>query len=356
MAKTSMKSTALESRVSLHQHGVAAWLGQLTTRYGLPVICVVLVIVFSLTTPSFASLLTLQAILDSKSKIALLALAATIPMIVGKIDLNVGFGIVLWHILAITLQVEYGFSWPVAVAIVLALSALYGLLNGILVALADIDSFVATLGSGTVLYAIALWHSGGRQIVGDLPDAFIALHHSDLFGIPVVAFYVLFAAVVLWVITEHTPIGRCMYAVGGNPVAAALNGIAVNRYTIGAFIASSTLTGFTGVIIAAEQGVGQASVGMDYLLPALVGAFLGSTTIRPGRVNVWGTVVGIAVLAIGIAGIQQFGGAFWVEPLFNGATLLLSITLAGYAQRRRALNKKLVQRAQTPAPGSSVTQ
>ena len=102
--------------------------------------------------------------------------------------------------------------------------------------------------------------------------------------------------------------------------------------------------------------VGQASVGMDYLLPALVGAFLGSTTIRPGRVNVWGTVVGIAVLAIGIAGIQQFGGAFWVEPLFNGATLLLSITLAGYAQRRRALNKKLVQRAQTTAPGSSVTQ
>lgn len=356
MAKTSMKSTALESHVSLHEHGAAAWLGQLTTRYGLPVICVVLVIVFSLTTPSFASLLTLQAILDSKSKIALLALAATIPMIVGKIDLNVGFGIVLWHILAITLQVEYSFSWPVAVAIVLALSALYGLLNGILVALADIDSFVATLGSGTVLYAIALWHSGGRQIVGDLPDAFIALHHSDLFGIPVVAFYVLFAAVVLWIITEHTPIGRCMYAVGGNPVAAALNGIAVNRYTIGAFIASSTLTGFTGVIIAAEQGVGQASVGMDYLLPALVGAFLGSTTIRPGRVNVWGTVVGIAVLAIGIAGIQQFGGAFWVEPLFNGATLLLSITLAGYAQRRRALNKKLVQRAQTTAPGSSVTQ
>jgi len=346
MAKTSMKSTALESRVSLHEHGAATWLGQLTTRYGLPAICVVLVIVFSLTTPSFASLLTLQAILDSKSKIALLALAATIPMIVGKIDLNVG----------ITLQVEYGFSWPVAVAIVLVLSALYGLLNGILVALADIDSFVATLGSGTVLYAIALWHSGGRQIVGDLPDAFIALHHSDLFGIPVVAFYVLFAAVVLWIITEHTPIGRCMYAVGGNPVAAALNGISVNRYIIGAFMTSSTLTGFTGVIIAAEQGVGQASVGMDYLLPALVGAFLGSTTIRPGRVNVWGTVVGIAVLAIGIAGIQQFGGAFWVEPLFNGATLLLSITLAGYAQRRRALNKKLVQRAQSPASGSSVTQ
>lgn len=275
-----------------------------------------------------------------------MALAATIPMIVGKIDLNVGFGIVLWHILAITLQVEYGFSWQMAVLTVLVVSALYGLLNGILVALADIDSFVATLGSGTVLYAVALWHSGGRQIVGDLPDAFIALHHTEIAGIPIVAFYVLIVAIILWLITEHTPLGRCMYAVGGNPAAARLNGISVNRFTIGAFIASSVLTGFSGVLIAAEQGVGQASVGMDYLLPALVGAFLGSTTIRPGRVNVWGTVVGIAILAIGIAGIQQFGGEFWVEPLFNGATLLLSITLAGYAQRRRLLNQKAVQRSQ----------
>ncbi|HAT4911766.1 TPA: ABC transporter permease [Serratia marcescens] len=356
MSKTSVKSTALEQRVSLAQDGAGPWLMQVLTRYGLLLLCIALVVLFSLLTPSFASMLTLQAILSSKAKIALLALAATIPMIVGKIDLNVGFGIVLWHILAITLQVEYGFSWQMAVLTVLAISALYGLLNGILVALADIDSFVATLGSGTVLYAIALWHSGGRQIVGDLPDAFIALHHTEIAGIPIVAFYVLIVAVVLWLITEHTPLGRCMYAVGGNPAAARLNGISVNRFTIGAFIASSVLTGFSGVLIAAEQGVGQASVGMDYLLPALVGAFLGSTTIHPGRVNVWGTVVGIAILAIGIAGIQQFGGEFWVEPLFNGATLLLSITLAGYAQRRRLLNQKAVQRSQaTPADNNNQT-
>ncbi|BEN36753.1 sugar ABC transporter permease [Serratia marcescens] len=356
MSKTSVKSTALEQRVSLAQDGAGPWLMQVLTRYGLLLLCIALVVLFSLITPSFASMLTLQAILSSKAKIALLALAATIPMIVGKIDLNVGFGIVLWHILAITLQVEYGFSWQMTVLTVLAISALYGLLNGILVALADIDSFVATLGSGTVLYAIALWHSGGRQIVGDLPDAFIALHHTEIAGIPIVAFYVLIVAVVLWLITEHTPLGRCMYAVGGNPAAARLNGISVNRFTIGAFIASSVLTGFSGVLIAAEQGVGQASVGMDYLLPALVGAFLGSTTIRPGRVNVWGTVVGIAILAIGIAGIQQFGGEFWVEPLFNGATLLLSITLAGYAQRRRLLNQKAVQRSQaTPADNNNQT-
>lgn len=344
MAKAYVKSTALEEQVSLSKDGWLPWLTQMSTRYGLLILSVVLLIVFSLTTESFASLLTAQAILASKSKIALLALAATIPMIVGKIDLNVGFGIVLWHILAITLQVNYGLPWPVAVLVVLALAALFGFLNGLLVALADIDSFVATLGSGTVLYAVALWHSGGRQIVGDLPDAFVSLHHTEIGGIPIAAFYVVIVSVVLWLLTEHTPLGRCMYAVGGNPVAATLNGIPVNRYVIGSFVASSVLTGFTGVLVAAEQGVGQASVGLDYMLPALVGAYLGSTTIRPGRVNVWGTVVGVAILAIGIAGIQQFGGEFWVEPLFNGGTLLVSITLAGYAQRRRLLSQKAVQR------------
>ncbi|WP_245427083.1 ABC transporter permease [Pleomorphomonas carboxyditropha] len=331
----------------MKRDGLAPVLTQAATRYGLPILCVLLIVLFSLTTPSFASMLTLQAIVASKAKMALLALAATIPMIVGKIDLNVGFGIVLWHILAISLQVTYGLSWPMAVLIVLLLAALYGLFNGILVAVADIDSFVATLGSGTTLYAVALWHSGGRQIVGDLPDAFLMLHHTEIAGIPVGGFYVLALAVVLWLVTERTPLGRCMYAVGGNPNAAGLNGIPVTRTIIGSFIASSVITGFTGVLVAAEQGVGQASVGMDYMLPALVGAYLGSTTIRPGRVNVWGTVVGVAILAIGIAGIQQFGGAFWVEPLFNGTTLLLSITLAGYAQRRRLMNQKAVQRGST---------
>ncbi|QGM80033.1 ABC transporter permease [Otariodibacter oris] len=344
MAQTNIKSTALEQPVSIARDGFFAWFSQMSTRYGLLWLCILLVIIFSLTTESFASMLTLNAILESKSKIALLALAATTTMIVGKIDLNVGFGIVLWHILAITLQVQYGFSWQMAILIVLVIAALYGLLNGILVALADIDSFVATLGSGTVLYAVALWHSGGRQIVGDLPDGFIELNSTEIFGLPISAFYVLIIAIVMWLVTEHTPVGRCMYAVGGNPVAARLNGINVKKYTIFSFMVSSIITAFTGVLIAAQQGVGQASVGMDYLLPALVGAFLGSTTIRPGRINVWGTVVGIAILAIGISGIQQFGGAFWVEPLFNGATLLLSITIAGYAQRRRLLNQKAVHK------------
>jgi ribose transport system permease protein len=91
-------------------------------------------------------------------------------------------------------------------------------------------------------------------------------------------------------------------------------------------------------VLASQLQIGQANVGLDFLLPALVGVFLGSTTIKPGRVNVWGTLVGVTVLAIGISGIQQLGADFYVEPLFNGLTLIASIGIAGYAQRRRIVS------------------
>jgi ribose transport system permease protein len=106
------------------------------------------------------------------------------------------------------------------------------------------------------------------------------------------------------------------------------------------FIASGLLTALAGVLLASKLRIGQASVGLEFLLPALVGAFLGSTTIKPGRVNVWGTMVGIIILAVGISGIQQFGGSFWVEPMFNGVTLIVAIGIAGYAQRRKGAAKK----------------
>jgi ribose transport system permease protein len=346
---SSIKSTALEPDASLD--GPAATLAQRLLRampsYGLVVLMVLLALLFSVLLPdTFPTLFNLRAILSDKSIIALLALAAMIPMITGKIDLTVGYGIVLWHILAISLQTRYGLPWPAAALIVLACAALFGMLNGLLVELAQIDSFIATLGTGTVLYAVAMWHSGGRQVVGELPEGFVALAGADLLGLPVPAFYVAAIALVLWAVTEFMPLGRGLYVIGANPKAAELNGLSVRRHVMGAFIASGLLSGFAGVLLASRLQIGQASVGLEFLLPALVGAFLGSTTIRPGRVNVWGTLVGVAILAIGISGIQQFGGAFYVEPLFNGLTLLMSIGIAGWAQQRRnaSIRRRISQR------------
>jgi ribose transport system permease protein len=316
--------------------------------YGLPLITLLLIVVFSLLLPdTFPTVLNARSILADKAIVALLALAATLPMMAGRIDLTVGFGIVMWHILAISFQVKYGLPWPLAILLVVTCAGFVGLVNGVLVEIAQVDAFVATLGTGTILYALALWHTEGRQIIGTLPPAFIAINTTSVLGVPIPAFYVVGLAIVLWIISERLPVGRFIYAIGANEKAAALNGIPVRAYVIGVFVASGVIAGLAGCVLAAKLRIGQANVGLDYLLPALVGAFLGSTTIKPGRVNVWGTVFGVLILAVGISGIQLFGGAFFVEPLFNGTTLVVAIALAAFAQRRRTVAKG---RHGTPSP------
>ncbi|MBO6916866.1 MAG: ABC transporter permease [Rhizobiaceae bacterium] len=338
----SIESSALEpTKAELKGLTLGEKLVRFIPVYGLLILTAFLIILFSIMLPdTFPTMLNLRAILSDKAIIAILSLAAMIPMAAGRIDLTVGYGIVIWHILAISLQTLYGFPWPVTVIIVLLLGAFVGFLNGILVEVAKIDSFIATLGTGTVLYALALWHTGGRQVVGALPDGFYALSSTFVFGLPITAYYVFAITVLLWLILEYTPIGRYLYAIGANQKAAELNGIPTRKFVVGAFISSGVMTALAGVILASKLRIGQASVGLEYLLPALVGAFLGSTTIKPGRVNVWGTIIGVSILAVGISGIQQFGGSFWVEPMFNGATLLVAIGIAGYAQRRKGAVKK----------------
>jgi ribose transport system permease protein len=338
----SLQSTALEpTRSELQGLSFGQKLVRFLPTYGLVILAVGLILLFSLLLPNtFPTVLNLRSIISDKAIILLLSLGVMIPMSAGRIDLTVGYGIVLWHILAISLQTIYGFPWIAAVLVVLALGAIMGVLNGLLVEVAKIDSFIATLGTGTVLYALALWHTGGRQIVGVVPKEFYALSTTSVFGLPITGFYVIVIALAMWVIYEYLPLGRYLYAIGASPKAAALNGIPVRKYVMGSFVASGLLTALAGVLLAAKLRIGQASVGLEFLLPALVGAFLGSTTIKPGRVNVWGTMVGIIILAVGISGIQQFGGSFWVEPMFNGVTLIVAIGIAGYAQRRKGAAKK----------------
>jgi ribose transport system permease protein len=303
--------------------------------YGLLILALLLVVVFSLLLPrTFPTPLTAAAILQETSTVALLALGQTIVIASGNFDLSIGYAVDICAVLTIGLQ-RSGLPWPVVVVIVLALGLGIGLANGLLVEYARIDSFIATLGVGTIMYGIANWYTGGRQIVAALPPAFLAINQTSVLGIPLPAWYVVVFALVFWVLLEFLPIGRYLYGVGSNRRAAELVGVRTRRYVIGAFLVSGFTTAFTGVVLASRLQVGQSSVGPEYLLPAFVGALLGATTIKPGRVNALGTVVAVLILAIGIAGLQQLGGQFFVEPLFNGSTLIVAVGLAAYAARRR---------------------
>ncbi|MFI9721955.1 ABC transporter permease [Streptomyces sp. NPDC052396] len=307
--------------------------------YGLPALTCLLFLAFSLALPdTFPTLDNISAVLSTHSIPALLALGATIPIATGKFDLSLGYGLGLAHVMAMRLIVTEGWPWPTACLVVMLGGAAVGAVNGAVVEFARIDSFIATLGTGSVMYAGTGWITDGARIVPGphgLPAAFTDLYDSRFLGLPVSAWYVLALTAVLWVLLERLPLGRYWYVIGSSPRTADLVGIPSRRYVVHAFTGSGLVVGCAGVLLAAQQQIGNPSVGMDYLLPAFVGALLGSTAIRPGRANAGGTLVAVTVLAIGLAGIGQLGAQFWVTPLFNGCTLLIAVGLAGYAARRQ---------------------
>ncbi|MGR6974255.1 ABC transporter permease [Streptomyces cynarae] len=331
--------------------------GHLIGTYGLLVLTVLLFLIFSLALPdTFPTLDNISSILSNQSIPAMLALGAMIPIVTGKFDLSVGYGLGFAHVLAMQLIVNNGWPWPLACVVVIVGGGIIGVFNGLLVEFAKIDSFIATLGTGSVLYAFTGWITDGARIVPGpkgLPPAFTDLYDSKFLGLPVPAFYVLGLAVLLWLLLERLPLGRYLYVIGSNARAADLVGIPTRRYGIYAFAGSGIVVGCAGVLLAAQQQIGNPSVGMDYLLPAFVGALLGSTAIKPGRANAGGTVVAVAILAIGLAGIQQLGAEFWATNLFNGGTLLLAVGLAGYSARRRLRAGATASRTSLSQPPSS---
>lgn len=328
--------------------------------YGLPTVTVLLFLVFSVALPdTFPTRDNVSSILSNQSIPALLALGATIPIATGKFDLSIGYGLGLAHVLVMYLIVDEGTPWPLACLAVVLGGALVGVLNGVIVEFARIDSFIATLGTGSIMYAVTGWLTEGSRIVpgpDGLPASFTALYDSRFLGLPLPAFYVLAAVTVLWVVLERLPFGRYLYVVGSNPRAAGIIGIPTHRYSVYAFAGSGLVVGIAGVLLAAQQQIGNPSVGLEYLLPAFVGALLGSTTIKPGRANALGTLVAVSVLAVGLAGIGQLGAQFWATPLFNGGTLLMAVGLAGYAARRRLRTRGATDRHppdEPPGPSAS---
>lgn len=331
------------------------------SRYALPMLGLVLIIIFSLTLRStFPTSRTVQSILSDQATVAMLALAEMLVVAVGHYDLSVGYSLGLLEIFATGLLFRDHLPWGQIVIIVLIAGAVIGLVNGLLVTVAKIDSFIATLGLGYCLYGVDNWYSQGQQVIGTgFPLPFANLNAASLLGIPAPAIYVIVLALILWVLMEFTPVGRYMYAIGSNQRAASLSGIKVRRYTLAAFVAAGVIVAVAAVVLAAKLQVGESDVGPEFLLPAFVGAMLGATTIKPGRVNVWGTVIAVLVLGVGISGLEQLGGAFFVDPMFNGGTLIVAVGAAGYAARRRLAQRKnddnTARSTDTPGTESTTT-
>jgi ribose transport system permease protein len=265
----------------------------------------------------------------------LAALALLIPMVTGNFDISIGATANLAGISAAIVQVNGTMSAIPAVLFGVFIGMTVGVINGFIVVKLRVNSFIATLGMGAILAAIQIIVSNNQEPMPVEPGTFTALTQTSIFGFQSVILYLIVIALIIWWVLDKTPAGRYMRAVGGNPEAARLTGIRVDRWVWLSLICSGTIAGFAGVLFVSLTGPAL-GFGATLLLPAFAAVFLGSTQLQPGRYNVWGTLIAIFALATGVQGLQLVLGVQWVSAMFDGVALIAAVSLAVGRERRIA--------------------
>ena len=309
--------------------GTKAALSQVS-RFATIIGLVLMIVAFSFLSPrAFPTFYNFINVLNQASLVMILAGGLTLAVIVGELDLSVGFAASLHGILVTGLIVHEKLPIPVAIAMVLAAGALIGLVNGLLVAKLRVNSVIATLGTGTIVTGLAFAYSAGVPIVAGVPEAFLQLSLGRwLWGIPNNIVLMVLVLGTLWVLVERTSMGQEIQAVGGNAVAARLAGINVDRIKIIGFVISGTCAALTGILLASRLGTGTTSAGDSYLLTAFASVFLGSATLRDGEFHILGTCIGALIIAIGFNGLNIFGAPTYSQYIFQGTILIVAVALS----------------------------
>jgi ribose transport system permease protein len=299
-------------------------------RYGTIIGLVLMVIVFSILSPrAFPTVNNFVNVLNQASLAMIIAGGLTMAVIVGELDLSVGYAASLHGVLVTGLIVKNQLPIPLAILIVIALGAAVGVVNGLIVTKLKVNSVIATLGVGTILVGLSFAYSAGVPIVSGVPEAFLQLALGRwLAGIPNPIIVMALVLGGLWVLVERTPIGQEIQAVGGNPVAARLAGIQVDRIKILGFVLSGACAALTGVLLASRLGSGTTNAADAYLLTAFAAVFLGSATLRDGEFHILGTFIGTLIIVLGFNGLNIFGAPTFSQFVFQGAILIVAVGLA----------------------------
>lgn len=311
--------------------------GRFVERVALLFVWALVIALFGAIMPgSFLNWGNFSIMFASYAPAALLALAIIIPLTSGDYDLSVGAALTLSSGLIGVLNVWMSMPIGIVIALALLLGVVVGAVNAFFIIFFRIPSLVVTLGTTSLMTGIVQWMTNSSTIGGidnSLVDAVVGVR---VFGVPLAFYYALIAVVVMWYVFDYTPLGRRLLFVGRGREVARLNGVAVDRVRFGALVASATLASAAGVVYAGVLGSADPYSGLNFLLPAFAAAFLGATTILPGRFNPWGAVVAVYFLGTGITGLTMLGIPLWVTNVFNGGALILAVTISQLSRGREA--------------------
>jgi ribose transport system permease protein len=297
---------------------------------------IVLIVVFAVWSPSlFLTGVTVKRVLNESAITGIAALAVVLPLAAGVFDLSIGSTIGLSGIVAGWLLAKTGLSPAVVILLALAVGLLVGALNGVVVVVMRINSFIGTLATGSIIAAITLGLSGDQILTDRTAGPFAQFANANWGGVEMPVLYMLVLTLVLGFVLEQTVFGRFTYAAGYNPDVTRLVGVSVERIRITTLLFSGVVSALAGVALTANIEAADPSNGPSYLIPAFSAAFLGASQFRRGRFNPWGTVVAVLMLTTGSIGLLLVGAPQWSPQVFQGAVLIAAVGLGIIQGRRR---------------------
>jgi ribose transport system permease protein len=292
----------------------------------LPILAIVVLIAyFTYVNPLFFSASNALNIGRQSSVLLMVALSGTIVILIGSIDLSVGSLVTLTGIL--TAMTVDALGVPGAVLVAVGVGALVGLVNGGLVTLLKVPSFLVTLGMLSVLAGIANQISQGQSILfmdSLLPNL---VNGSYFLGVPNVIWFALLATVILTIIAFRTKLGRYLYALGGGEIVAAHAGVPVTSYKILAFVLSGAFSGLAGVMLTGQVGAGTPTAGGGLLLNSIAAVVMGGTALSGGIGGPHRTFLGVLVIAILTNGMDVTAVNSFTQDIVKGCVIILAVSL-----------------------------
>ena len=266
-------------------------------------------------------------ILQQVMVVGVIAIGQTLIILTAGIDLSCGMIMALGGIVMTKVAADYGLSAPVAIACGIGVTTLFGLINGLLVTKVKLPPFIVTLGTLNIAFAITQLYSNSQTIT-DIPDGMLWLGNTFRIGDTAIvwgAILMLFLYLVVWIALRETAPGRHVYAVGNNPEATRLTGIATDKVLLGVYVMAGVFYGIASLLSDARTGAGDPNAGQTENLDAITAVVLGGTSLFGGRGIILGTLVGALIVGVFRNGLTLMGVSSVYQILVTGILVILAV-------------------------------
>jgi fructose transport system permease protein len=282
---------------------------------------------FATQSDRFLSVQNFSLILQQVMVVGVIAIGQTLIILTAGIDLSCGMVMALGGIVMTKTAADFGLPAPVAMGLGLAVTTLFGLINGLLVTKVKLPPFIVTLGTLNIAFAITQLYSSS-QTVTNIPDAMNWLGNTFKLGDTAIVYgavLMLLLYVVVWFALRETAPGRHVYAVGNNPEATRLTGIATDKVLLGVYVMAGVFYGIASWLSVARTGAGDPNAGQTENLDAITAVVLGGTSLFGGRGVILGTLVGALIVGVFRNGLTLMGVSSVYQILVTGILVILAV-------------------------------